>query len=240
MAEKILVVEDEIALQETLAYNLRRQGYEVETSGEGPAALELAHSFKPDVILLDVMLPGIDGYELCRILRKDMNTPVLMLTARDDEIDRVVGLEVGADDYMTKPFSMRELLARVKAMLRRVRLIREEVTSSVQTQSSGDNFPAVAVFGNLTIDSLRREARLDNRVLSLKPKEFELLQFMAHHKGQVLTREHILQQVWDWSFYGDSRTVDVHMRWLREKIEPDPSHPIRIITVRGAGYRFEG
>ena len=130
MAEKILVVDDEKALQETLAYNLVRQGYEVEISGDGPSALEAARTFKPDLILLDVMLPGIDGFELCRILRQDMNTPVLMLTARDDEIDRVVGLEVGADDYMTKPFSMRELLARVKAMLRRVRLIREEVKSN--------------------------------------------------------------------------------------------------------------
>jgi DNA-binding response OmpR family regulator len=129
MAEKILVVDDELALQETLAYNLRRQGYEVEIAGDGPAALDSAHSFKPDLILLDVMLPGIDGFELCRILRQDSNIPVLMLTARDDEIDRVVGLEVGADDYMTKPFSMRELMARVKAMLRRVRMIRDEMQS---------------------------------------------------------------------------------------------------------------
>ncbi len=240
MAEKILVVEDEIALQETLAYNLRRQGYEVETAGDGPTALNYAHSFAPDLILLDVMLPGIDGFELCRILRQDLNTPVLMLTARDDEIDRVVGLEVGADDYMTKPFSMRELMARVKAMLRRVRLIREEITSSVQAQAAGDTQPAILVYGNLTIDTGRREARIDHRVLALKPKEFELLYFIARHKGQVLSREQILQQVWDWNFFGDSRTVDVHIRWLREKIEPDPSHPIRIVTVRGAGYRFEG
>jgi CheY-like chemotaxis protein len=132
MAEKILVVDDELALQETLAYNLRRQGYEVEIAGDGPAALDSAHSFKPDLILLDVMLPGIDGFELCRILRQDSNIPVLMLTARDDEIDRVVGLEVGADDYMTKPFSMRELMARVKAMLRRVRMIRDEMQSGAQ------------------------------------------------------------------------------------------------------------
>lgn len=240
MPEKILVVEDEIALRETLTYNLNRQGYEVETSGDGPSALELAHSFKPDLILLDVMLPGFDGFELCRILRQDMNTPVLMLTARDDEIDRVVGLEVGADDYMTKPFSMRELLARVKAMLRRVRMIREEISSAVQVHKASDTQPVVLVYGNLTIDSMRREARIDNAVLTLKPKEFELLLFIARHKGQVLSREHILQQVWDWNYFGDSRTVDVHIRWLREKIEPDPAHPIRIITVRGAGYRFEG
>ena len=238
MAEKILVVDDEKALQETLAYNLIRQGYEVETSGDGPSALEAARTFKPDLILLDVMLPGIDGFELCRILRQDMNTPVLMLTARDDEIDRVVGLEVGADDYMTKPFSMRELLARVKAMLRRVRLIREEVKSSATVDEK--TTPAPMLYGNLNIDMMRREATLDGHVLALKPKEFELLVYIARHKGQVLTREAILQQVWGWNYFGDSRTVDVHMRWLREKIEVDPSHPVRIVTLRGAGYRFEG
>ena len=238
MAEKILVVDDEKALQETLAYNLIRQGYEVETSGDGPSALEAARAFKPDLILLDVMLPGIDGFELCRILRQDMNTPVLMLTARDDEIDRVVGLEVGADDYMTKPFSMRELLARVKAMLRRVRLIREEVKSSAAVDEK--TTPAPMLYGNLNIDMMRREATLDGHVLALKPKEFELLVYISRHKGQVLSREAILQQVWGWNYFGDSRTVDVHMRWLREKIEVDPSHPVRIVTLRGAGYRFEG
>ena len=238
MAEKILVVDDEKALQETLAYNLVRQGYEVEISGDGPSALEAARTFKPDLILLDVMLPGIDGFELCRILRQDMNTPVLMLTARDDEIDRVVGLEVGADDYMTKPFSMRELLARVKAMLRRVRLIREEVKSNAVAEEK--TTPAPMLYGNLNIDLMRREATLDGHVLALKPKEFELLIYIARHKGQVLTREAILEQVWGWNYFGDSRTVDVHMRWLREKIEVDPSHPVRIVTLRGAGYRFEG
>jgi DNA-binding response OmpR family regulator len=238
MAEKILVVDDEKALQETLAYNLVRQGYEVEISGDGPSALEAARTFKPDLILLDVMLPGIDGFELCRILRQDMNTPVLMLTARDDEIDRVVGLEVGADDYMTKPFSMRELLARVKAMLRRVRLIREEVKSNAVAEEK--TTPAPMLYGNLNIDLMRREATLDGHVLTLKPKEFELLIYIARHKGQVLTREAILEQVWGWNYFGDSRTVDVHMRWLREKIEIDPSHPVRIVTLRGAGYRFEG
>ncbi len=238
MAEKILVIEDELTLQETLAYNLKRQGYEVTTAGDGSAALELARQIHPDLIILDVMLPGIDGYEVCRILRQDMNTPVLMLTARDDEIDRVVGLEVGADDYMTKPFSMRELIARVKAMLRRVRMIREEVSASTAAP------PAVTaqtiVFGNLTLDLTRREVRLDDQPLSLKPKEFELLLFLAQHRGQALSREFILERVWDWNFIGDSRTVDVHIRWLREKIEQDPSSPNRIVTVRGAGYRFEG
>ncbi len=238
MAEKILVVEDELALQETLAYNLKRQGYEVETVGDGKAALDLARKNKPDLILLDLMLPGIDGFEVCRTLRQDMNTPVLILTARDDEIDRIVGLEMGADDYMTKPFSMRELLARVKAMLRRVRMIREESETKMPSGTSPSS--TIFTFGNLIIDLSRREVKVDNSVLILKPKEFDLLHFLIQHRGQVLSREHILEKVWDWNFIGDSRTVDVHIRWLREKIEPDPGNPQRIITVRGVGYRFEG
>jgi len=235
MPEKILVVEDEISLQETLVYNLTRQGYEVEAVGDGNAALDAARKSHPDVILLDIMLPGIDGFEVCRILRQEMTTPVLMLTARDDEIDRVVGLEVGADDYLTKPFSMRELIARVKAMLRRVRLIRQELGTEVPPAPS-----QLLIFDDLAIDLTRREVRMKEAVIALKPKEYELLVFLANHRGQVLTREFILEKVWGWDYVGDSRTVDVHIRWLREKIEPTPAQPRRIITVRGAGYRFEG
>lgn len=237
MPEKILIVEDEQTLQETLAYNLTRQGYEVETAGDGIKALEVARKAHPDLIILDIMLPGIDGFEVCRILRQEMTTPVLMLTARDDEIDRVVGLEVGADDYLTKPFSMRELLARVKAMLRRVRLMREEFSAA----SSEPAMPSqVMTFGNLVIDITRREVRLNDQIVPLKPKEYELLLFLAQHRGQVLSREFILERVWGWDYIGDSRTVDVHVRWLREKIEVQPAQPMRIVTVRGAGYRFEG
>jgi len=236
MAEKILIVEDETTLQETLAYNLTRQGYEVEVAGDGAAALETARRMKPDLILLDIMLPGIDGFEICRILRQEMTTPVLMLTARDDEIDRVVGLEVGADDYLTKPFSMRELLARVKALLRRVRILREEFGTTPTAPVTSN----LLEFGNLTIDLNRREVRLDEAAIPLKPKEYELLLFLAQHRGQVLSREFVLERVWGWDYIGDSRTVDVHIRWLREKIEADPAAPQRIITVRGAGYRFEG
>jgi len=236
MTEKILVVEDELTLLETLSYNLRHQGYEVNIASDGNTALKIARDNHPDLILLDIMLPGMDGFEVCRVLRQEMNTPVLMLTARDDEIDRVVGLEVGADDYLTKPFSMRELLARVKALLRRVRLIREEIDTSASPTGESQSM----TFGNLVLDISRREARLNNLPLSLKPKEYELLVFLAQHRGQVLTRETILERVWGWDFIGDSRTVDVHVRWLREKIEPNPSNPERIVTVRGAGYRFEG
>lgn len=234
MTESILVVEDEPTLQETLAYNLTRQGYQVETVGDGREAIELARRLLPDLIVLDIMLPGIDGFDVCRILRQEMNVPILMLTARDDEIDRVIGLEMGADDYLTKPFSMREFLARVKALLRRVRMIREEIES--EAGNSGENLQ----YGNLIIDLSRREVRLDNDVISLKPKEYDLLVFFARHKGQVLTRELILERVWGWDFSGGSRTVDVHIRWLREKIEHEPANPERIVTVRGAGYRFEG
>jgi DNA-binding response OmpR family regulator len=236
MAEKILVVEDELTLQETLAYNLKHQGYTVETAGDGPSALDVARRSHPDLIILDIMLPGIDGFEVCRILRQEMSTPILMLTARDDEIDRVVGLEVGADDYLTKPFSMRELLARVKALLRRVRMIKEEFG----TNGNAPKANQALTFGDLIVDLTRREVRLKEQALALKPKEYELLLFLAQHRGQMLSREFILEKVWGWDFIGDSRTVDVHIRWLREKIESEPANPRRIITVRGAGYRFEG
>jgi DNA-binding response OmpR family regulator len=239
MAEKILVVEDETTLQETLAYNLKRQGYEVETVGDGLAALDAARRVRPDVILLDVMLPGMDGFEVCRILRQEMNTPVLMLTARDDEIDRVVGLEVGADDYMVKPFSMRELIARVKAMLRRVRMIREEA-GTPQAAALTPTVVQSLNFGNMIINMTRREVSIHDQAVPLKPKEYELLVFLAQHPGEALSRDFILEKVWGWDYAGDSRTVDVHVRWLREKIEIDPARPNRIVTVRGAGYRFEG
>lgn len=235
MAELILVVDDEISLQETVAYNLRKQGYEVVTVGDGLAGLENARSLKPDLILLDLMLPGMDGFEVCRQLRRDSTIPVLMLTARDDEIDRVVGLEVGADDYLTKPFSMRELMARVKAMLRRVRMIREEAEPQTTTQAAS----SVMRFGDLVIDPIRREARLKEEPLQLKPREYDLLLYLAQHPGQVLSRDTLLDQIWGWQFTGASRTVDVHVRWLREKIEEDPANPQHILTIRGAGYRFE-
>lgn len=235
MSETILVVEDEPSLQETLMYNLKKDGYTVEAVGDGRSALEAARRLKPDLVVLDLMLPELDGFEVARILRKEMTAAVLMLTARDDEIDRVVGLEVGADDYMTKPFSMRELLARVKAQLRRTRLIREEM------QGAGESAPhEKLIFENLVVDLTRREVTLDDKPLQLQPKEYELLLFLAEHKGQMLSREFILERVWGWDFIGDSRTVDVHVRWLRQKIEPDAAKPTRIVTVRGGGYRFEG
>ncbi|GAB4548965.1 MAG: response regulator transcription factor [Anaerolineales bacterium] len=235
MSETILVVEDEPSLQETLAYNLKKEGYQVETVGDGRAALEAARRLKPDLILLDVMLPEMDGFEVARVLRKEMSAAILMLTARDDEIDRVVGLEVGADDYLAKPFSMRELLARVKAQLRRARLLREEFGQSVSLEMKHETL----TFDNLTVNLTRREVLLDGQPLALKPKEYDLLLFLAEHRRQMLTREFILERVWGWDYIGDSRTVDVHIRWLRQKIEADAANPVRIVTVRGGGYRFE-
>jgi DNA-binding response OmpR family regulator len=238
MPESILVVEDEPALRDTLSYNLKKDGFAVEAVGDGRAALESARRLKPDLIVLDLMLPEIDGFEVCRILRQEMITPILMLTARDDEIDRVVGLEVGADDYLTKPFSMRELMARVKAQLRRSRLLKEELEKS---NADGSQKPQEKLtFGNLTINLTRREVTLDGEPIALKPQEYDLLLFFAEHKGQMLSREFILERVWGWDFIGDSRTVDVHVRWLRQKIEEEASKPTRIVTVRGGGYRFEG
>lgn len=234
MTEKLLVVEDEPALQETLIYNLTRQGYQVTGGGDGQAALKLAREIHPDLIVLDVMLPVMDGFEVCRILRQEMNVPILMLTARDEEVDRVIGLEVGADDYIVKPFSMREFLARVKAHLRRVRLIRAEIDDDPVIPKE------ILQYGNLTLDLNRREALLNNQPMPLKPKEFELLLFLARHRGQVLSRDLILERVWGWDFSGGTRTVDVHVHWLREKIEENSNEPDRIVTVRGAGYRFEG
>ncbi len=235
MSERVLVVEDEQSLQETLAYNLHRQGYEVEIAGDGNVAVNLALSHRPDLILLDIMLPGLDGFEVCRLLRQEMSVPIIFLTARDDEIDRVVGLEIGGDDYVSKPFSMRELVARVKARLRTSRVLREEVVTQTAQDQNG-----VQVFGNLQINQKRREALLNGSPLELKPKEYELLLFFTQHRGRTISRELVLQQVWGYEYVGDSRTVDVHVRWLREKIEDDPSLPVRIVTIRSVGYRFEG
>ena len=232
---KVLVVEDDLTLLETLEYNLAAESYEVITAADGLTALEVAREEQPDLIVLDLMLPHLDGFEVCRILRRETSVPILMLTARADEVDRVVGLEVGADDYLTKPFSMRELLARVKALLRRVRLVREEMAEETGAPRSEQ-----LVFGDLVIDLDRREVLVESEPVRLKPKEFDLLVFLARHPGMALSRDLLLERVWGWDYGGGSRTVDVHVRWLREKVETDPANPERIVTVRGVGYCFEG
>lgn len=238
MPEKILVVEDELALRETIIYNLQQQGYEVVSAEDGETAIQLAKDSQPDLMLLDIMLPNVDGFEVCRILRKEMNLPIMMLTARSSEIDRVLGLEMGADDYIVKPFSMRELLSRVKAQLRRMKMIREEMVSQSSEKERIDK--DIMHFDNLKIDTIRREISRDDQVLALKPKEYELLHYLAKHSRAALSRDKILREVWGWEYTGGTRTVDVHIRWLREKIEKDPANPSRIITVHGIGYRFEG
>jgi DNA-binding response OmpR family regulator len=232
---RILIVEDDLTLLETLEYNLAGEGYEVVSAADGLTALEVARQERPDLIVLDIMLPELDGFEVCRILRREMTVPILILTARVDEVDRVVGLEMGADDYLTKPFSMREFQARVKALLRRVRLIREEMSVIEDGQERKE-----LVFDDLTIDLDRHEILLREEALRLKPKEYELFLFLARHRGIALSRDLILERVWGWDYGGGSRTVDVHVRWLRQKLEADPANPERIVTVRGVGYCFEG
>jgi len=228
-APRVLVVEDEETLLFTLAHNLRREGYTVITAARGDDALRLAREQSPDLILLDVMLPGLDGMQVCRLLRRDMQVPIIMLTALGGEGDRVAGLDTGADDYIPKPFGMRELLARVRALLRR---------SGPRAQP--DLGPSLVVSRDLEIDRERHEVRKGGRVLRMKPKEFELLLFFVQHPGRVFSREQILDEVWGYDFYGGPRTVDVHVRWLRQKIEEEPAEPARLRTVRGSGYLFEG
>ncbi len=220
----LLLVEDDQTLRETLAYNLTREGYEVVQAGDGLAALDLARERKPDLVVLDIMLPGLDGLTVCRTLRHEQNVPIVLLTARTGEVDRIVGLDSGADDYVVKPFSLGELSARLRAVMRRGR---GEATAKLQS-------------GDLSVDLLAHRAFRAGKSLSLTPKEFDLLAELMRHKGAVLTRDLLLQRVWGYDFQGDTRTVDVHIRMLREKIEEDPANPRRIQTVRGIGYRFEG
>lgn len=226
---RIVAIDDEPNLIAALRYNLEREGFEVLTASRGDRGLELATSTHPDLVILDVMLPGVDGFEICRLLRKRSPVPILMLTAKVEEVDKVVGLELGADDYMTKPFSMRELLARVRAMIRRTEL----------SSGSGQSESAVIAVGSLEIDPRRQSVRREGHELRLKPKEMQLLLFLARHPGQAFSRDQLLNDVWGYDFAGGTRTVDVHVRWLREKIEDHPSDPRHIQTIRGTGYRFE-
>jgi DNA-binding response OmpR family regulator len=226
---KIVIVEDETTLAETLAENLKEEGYEVLTAGNGETGLALIRSDLPDLVVLDIMLPVLDGLSVCRIVRKDSTTahiPIIMLTARGTEVDKIVGLESGADDYITKPFGLGEFLARVRAVMRRA-----PGQAAAQDELSA---------GDLRMDLTGRRVFLGREELRLSHKEFDLLYELMRNQGAVLSRDLILTKVWGYEFFGDKRTVDVHIRWLREKIERDPSNPQRIATVRGVGYRFEG
>jgi len=223
--KSILIVEDDETLQQTLTYNLEQEGYQVVTAVDGQSGLELARTEKPDLIVLDIMLPGLDGLSVCRILRRETEVPIIMLTARTSEVDKIIGLDSGADDYITKPFSLGEFMARVRAALRR---------------KSGSGTVEQLESGNLALDLIARKAYQGNQELSLSHKEFDLLAELMRNKGMVLSRDLLLTKVWGYDYVGESRTVDVHIRWLRGKIEEKSSKPKRITTVRSIGYRFEG
>jgi DNA-binding response OmpR family regulator len=229
-AKRILVVEDEENIRHTLRYNLAKEGYLVEEARTGPEALEEARRLRPDLILLDLMLPELSGLEVCRILRQEMSTPILVLTAKGSEVDKVVGLSVGADDYVTKPFSLTELLARITALLRRV-----ELSRGAPSGQSSD----LEEVGDLVLDRAARTVRIAGDEVRLAPKEFDLLSFLLAHPGRVQSRERLIHKVWGSGYVGDRKTVDVHVRWLREKFERFESLPIRITTVFGVGYRLD-
>lgn len=222
----ILLVEDDATLADTLRYNLERESYTVISASDGMTALELARSGDPDIVVLDVMLPRLDGFSVCRILRKESSVPVIMLTARQDEVDRIAGLELGADDYLTKPFSVGELLARIRAILRRA-----DRTTGLERD--------IVTIGAIKLDTGSRRIWRDDSEVQLSQKEFDLLACLMRNRGLALSRDVLLERVWGFDYVGDGRTVDVHIRWLREKIEADPSTPEYVQTVRGIGYRFD-
>lgn len=228
MNKKILVVDDEKPIADILKFNLEREGYSVELAYDGQEAIDKTHRSNPDLILLDIMLPKIDGFAVCKMLRQNYQTPIIMLTAKEEEVDKVLGLELGADDYITKPFSVRELLARVKANLRRAEI---PVGSDA---NSGNCIKS----GSLVIDLGKYEVRKEGKTIELTLREFELIKYLASQAEQVFTRETLLEDVWGYEYYGDVRTVDVTIRRLREKIEDDSSNPKYIITKRGVGYYF--
>ena len=229
MRKKILVVDDEKSISDIIKFNLLKDGYDVEVAEDGDEALKKVYTMQPDLILLDVMLPKLDGFQVCRKIRESFNTPIIMLTAKEEEVDKVLGLELGADDYMTKPFGMRELLARVKANLRRVAIDHSKEGSQKSVQITS---------GNLKIDLERYEVKKDDTVIELTLREYELLKFLATQENQIFTREQLLKDVWGYEYFGDIRTVDVTIRRLREKIEDDSSNPRFIMTKRGIGYYF--
>ena len=228
--EKILIVDDEENILELLNFNLKNAGYEVYTANNGEKALKLAKENKPNLVLLDLMIPGIDGLDVCKEIKRDKDlkeTSIIMVTAKGEELDKILGLELGADDYITKPFSIRELLARVKAVLRRT------IAKEDEFEESYDN-------GRVKRDYFRREVLINNQKVEFTLKEFEVLEFLAKNKGRILNREIILDKIWGYEYIGDTRTIDVHIRYIRKKIEEDDKSPKLIETIRGLGYRFNG
>jgi DNA-binding response OmpR family regulator len=229
MARTVLVVEDEPTVRETLAEALTEEGLNVSTAQDGPEGLERFRADKPDLVVLDLMLPRMSGIEVCRIIRAESSVPILMLTARDSELDKVLGLELGADDYVTKPFSLRELQARIRALLRRS-----------DTQAAPTQTPRIVELGPVRVDLAGHQILRDGESLAVKPKAFELLAFLIRNAGQVFSREQLLERVWGYDYAGETRTVDVHVHWLRKRVEDDVANPRYIQTVRGVGYVFRG
>ncbi len=236
---RVLVVDDEPNIREMIAINLQREGLEVAFAEDGLGAVDTARAYQPDLIVLDIMMPGMDGFDVCRTIRQESTVPILLLSARGEEIDRIVGLELGADDFLVKPFAMRELVAHVRAMLRRSRMSpgSTEAPAGPPTPRQPDQHQVIRA-GDVEIDVARRQASLGGSALSLKSREFDLLVYFVRHPGIVLSRDALLREVWGYDHPVDTRTVDVHVRWLRQKIETEPSVPIRIETMRGHGYRF--
>jgi len=227
-SKRVLIIEDDKPISDVVRFNLTKEGFETETAYDGAVGLELALKNDPDLILLDIMLPSMDGYEICKKLREKSNVPIIMLTAKEEEVDKVLGLELGADDYITKPFGLRELIARVKANIRR-----KGMTDVVGADPSN-----VSEYGSIAIDTNRYEARKNGEPLDLTLREFELLKYLAEREDKVYSREQLLEDVWGYEYYGDIRTVDVTVRRLREKLEDDSSDPKYVLTKRGVGYYF--
>ncbi|MGH2725210.1 MAG: response regulator [Actinomycetota bacterium] len=224
---RILVVEDESSLSEAIAYNLEQEGYGVTTAGDGASALNEFRAGGPDLVVLDLMLPGVPGLDVCRTIRRESTVPIIVLTAKDSEADKVAGLELGADDYVTKPFSMRELVSRVRAHLRRTRMA-----------GLAEDDHEVLHGGPVELDVARHEARVRGEPVAFPPKEFDLLEAFLRRPGRLLTRHFLIDEVWGPDYFGDTKTLDVHVKRVRQKIEDDPHHPQRLVTVRGLGYKF--
>ncbi|MCD6022711.1 MAG: DNA-binding response regulator [Actinomycetia bacterium] len=223
---RILIVEDEAALADTVRYNLEREGYSVAVASDGRRALDLFRTDDPSLVILDLMLPELSGLDVCRQIRQSSNVPIIMVTAKDSEADKVSGLELGADDYVTKPFSVRELVSRVRAHLRR------------EDMMDGSAASATFTGGPVELDPIRHEVRIRGQLIAVPPKEFALLQMLLRLKGRLLTRDHLIAEVWGGDYFGDTKTLDVHVKRLRQKIEEDPHQPVHLVTVRGLGYRF--
>ena len=233
MSVKVLLVEDEKSIADGIIYNLKNEGLKVTHVDDGKIAIDIFHEEHFDLIILDIMLPEISGLEICKAIRKSSNVPIIMLTAKDDENDKISGLEMGADDYITKPFSVKELISRVKAVLRRTKN-----SELVKGEDEDFNFAKEITIGNIAVNPLRYETKIDNEIIELRPREFELLYYLCENAGNIVSREKLFSKVWGYSFAGNSKTLDVHIQRIRERIEVNPKLPKRLVTIRGVGYKL--